>query len=249
MGGLAHYLEQDGLATTQISLIRLHSEKIRPPRALWVPFELGRPLGPPNDAAFQRRVLMAALNLLREKSGPVLVDYPEDAPQATEDEMEGWACPINLAPPAPDQNGETPGHAIEAEMKSLWPWYDLAMKNRGRSNLGASGLSLEMARELVLSFATREPREAPQDSIVPGVSNAEGLRLAVDELKAFYVDAATAQPDNATGSDIQDWFWRETAFAAVLQGLRKRLLASDDEELALVGEWFLVPSSHWLEES
>jgi len=35
----------------------------------------------------------------------------------------------------------------------------------------------------------------------------------------------------------------------VLQGLRKRLLASDDEELALVGEWFLVPSSHWLEES
>ena len=72
MGGLAHYLEQDGLATTQISLIRLHSEKIRPPRALWVPFELGRPLGPPNDEAFQHRVLKAALDLLAAPSGPVL---------------------------------------------------------------------------------------------------------------------------------------------------------------------------------
>ncbi|PPR23423.1 MAG: hypothetical protein CFH39_00667 [Alphaproteobacteria bacterium MarineAlpha10_Bin2] len=67
MGGLAHYLEEEGLATTQISLIRLHSEKTRPPRALWVPFELGRPFGPPNDVPFQRRVLMATLELLQAK--------------------------------------------------------------------------------------------------------------------------------------------------------------------------------------
>ena len=34
MGGLAHTLEDEGIATTQISLIRLHTEKIKPPRAL-----------------------------------------------------------------------------------------------------------------------------------------------------------------------------------------------------------------------
>ena len=242
MGGLAHYLEEDGLATTQISLIRLHSEKTRPPRALWVPFELGRPLGPPNDIPFQRRVLMAALNLFAEKSGPVLVDYPEEAAKATEADMEGWVCPINLSPPASESGLDS---GIEGEMKSLRPWFDLAVEKRGRNNLGASGLSLEEARDVVLSFMTGKPKDTP----VPGVSQTEGLRLAVDDIKAFYVDAATAQPGNATGSDIQDWFWRETAFGAFLHGLRKKLMASPDADLVEAGEWFLIPSSHWREES
>ena len=245
MGGLAHYLEQDGLATTQISLIRLHSEKIRPPRALWVPFELGRPFGPPNDAAFQRRVLLAALDLLQADEGPLLMDYLEEAPKATDAEMEGWVCPINLSPAVPSQNGNTPRHEFESEMKNLWPWYELAIQSRGRSNIGASGLTLEQARDAVLSFVQGQPIDLP----VAGVSSAEGLRLAADDLKAFYIDAATARPGNASGRDIQDWFWRETAFANLLQGLRKTLLASSDEDLALIGEWFLVPSSHWLEES
>ena len=32
MGGLAHYIEDEGVPTTQISLIREHTEKIKPPR-------------------------------------------------------------------------------------------------------------------------------------------------------------------------------------------------------------------------
>ena len=68
MGALAHYLEAEGVPTTQVSLIREHTETINPPRALWVPFELGRPLGAPEDPGLQRRVLMAALNLLEAQS-------------------------------------------------------------------------------------------------------------------------------------------------------------------------------------
>ncbi len=75
MGGLAHYLEEEGVATTQISLIREHTEIIKPPRALWVPFELGRPLGLPDDPALQTRVLVAALKLLEAERGPVLEDF------------------------------------------------------------------------------------------------------------------------------------------------------------------------------
>ena len=40
MGGLGHYFESEGIASTQISLVRVHTENIKPPRALWVPFEL-----------------------------------------------------------------------------------------------------------------------------------------------------------------------------------------------------------------
>ena len=56
MGALGHFLERQGIPTTGISLVREHTEVARPPRALWVTFELGRPLGIPDDAGFQRRV-------------------------------------------------------------------------------------------------------------------------------------------------------------------------------------------------
>ncbi|SVE14489.1 uncharacterized protein METZ01_LOCUS467343, partial [marine metagenome] len=81
VGGLAHYLEEEGLATTQISLIRPQTENTKPPRALWVPFELGRPMGAPNDPEFQKKVLRAALELLDRDDGPVLIeDFSGEAP-------------------------------------------------------------------------------------------------------------------------------------------------------------------------
>ncbi len=63
--------------------MRENTEQMRPPRFLWVSFELGRPLGVPGDAAFQRRVLLAAPRLLEAECGPVLEDFPHDAPAAT----------------------------------------------------------------------------------------------------------------------------------------------------------------------
>lgn len=83
MGVLGHSIEEAGIATTQISLIREHTEAIKPPRALWVPFELGRPFGMPGDADFQKRVLRRVLALLEAESGPVLEDYPEEAPKCS----------------------------------------------------------------------------------------------------------------------------------------------------------------------
>jgi len=59
VSALGHYLEEEGIATVAIALIRPQAENTKPPRALWVPFELGRPFGPPSDAAFQKRVLLA----------------------------------------------------------------------------------------------------------------------------------------------------------------------------------------------
>jgi hypothetical protein len=64
-----------------IASVRAQAEKTRPPRALWTTSELGRPLGEPGDAPFQRRVLLAALNLLTRTDGPVtLEDFTEDPP-------------------------------------------------------------------------------------------------------------------------------------------------------------------------
>lgn len=73
---IAAELERQGIATVCIILLRSIAEKVRPPRALAVPFKHGFPLGKPHDAALQRKVIEAALALL-ESAGPppILTDY------------------------------------------------------------------------------------------------------------------------------------------------------------------------------
>jgi hypothetical protein len=93
VSALAHYLEEEGIATVAIALIRPQAERTKPPRALWVPFELGRPLGPPSDAAFQSPVLLAALHMLVEGGGPVrIADFADDDPRARPDPA--WRPPL-----------------------------------------------------------------------------------------------------------------------------------------------------------
>ncbi len=76
MSLVAAELERKGIATVVIQLLRLATEKVRPPRALAVPFRHGYPLDSPNDPAKQRAVLEAALALLEDKSlrRPAIVD-------------------------------------------------------------------------------------------------------------------------------------------------------------------------------
>src|SRR5436190_18594843 len=77
-GVLARVFEEHGLVTTSISLVREHTQKVKPPRALFVPFPFGHPLGEANDPELQTRVMRAAFALLDRDTGPVLEDYPDD---------------------------------------------------------------------------------------------------------------------------------------------------------------------------
>ena len=61
-------LERQGMSTVVIQMLRLTAEKVRPPRALVVPFRHGYPLDSPHDAAKQRAVLETALMLLEDRS-------------------------------------------------------------------------------------------------------------------------------------------------------------------------------------
>jgi hypothetical protein len=74
---VAAELERRGIATVVLQLLREIAEKMHPPRALFVPFKHGYPLGRPNDPAQQHAVIEAALRLLEDASlkPPALVDY------------------------------------------------------------------------------------------------------------------------------------------------------------------------------
>ena len=77
VGLVAAELERQGIATVAIQLLRVVAERVRPPRALCVPFRHGYPLGTPDDAAAQHAVIAAALRLLTMPTAtpPVLIDY------------------------------------------------------------------------------------------------------------------------------------------------------------------------------
>lgn len=77
MSLVAAELERRGIASVAIQLLREVALRVRPPRALCVPFPHGYPLGLPGDAALQRRVIESALSLLKAPSPvpPVLVDF------------------------------------------------------------------------------------------------------------------------------------------------------------------------------
>ena len=66
VGLVAAELERQGLATVAIQLRRFVAERVRPPRALVVPFRHGYPLDAPNDAPRQHAVIEAARRLLED---------------------------------------------------------------------------------------------------------------------------------------------------------------------------------------
>ncbi len=64
--------ERRGVVTASLTMLPDITRKIRPPRALAVPYPLGYPLGTPDDPALQRAVLRALLDLCTETTVPVL---------------------------------------------------------------------------------------------------------------------------------------------------------------------------------
>ena len=72
---IAAEIERAGIPTACIGLLREVVEKVRPPRALFVPFRHGYPLGAPHDRQLQTRVLLAALALLEKRDVPLIADF------------------------------------------------------------------------------------------------------------------------------------------------------------------------------
>ena len=200
-----------------------------------MPFILGRPLGAPNDAAFQRRVLLAALRLLDAPSGPVLADFPEEAPVPGAEEMPGVACPVRFRGPSESRDA---GAALAREIEEIAPWYDLARERRGRTTVGSSGLTVEKAARLVGAYLSGNP--APN---LDGCSSGETLKLAFEEIRAYYSEAAAARPGGADWQEIIRWFWHDTAAGRAFVALQQACMTRGDESAKLFASRSLVPNS------
>lgn len=234
MGALGRWIEEEGIATTQISLVREHTAAIRPPRVLWVPFIFGRPLGAPGDPAFQRRVLHAVLRLLEAESGPVLADYEEDVPAADEQDAGAFVCPVSFSRPAVEAGlaGD-----LQREVTQLAPWHELASRKRGRTTVTLSGLAPAAMAKFITSFIADPATPSYRDD-VPVVL---ALRLVTQDLKAYYLEAVAVQPGARAALDAREWFWRSTAAGQAFLRLRDACLAHADDAVKGFGARSLVP--------
>ena len=225
MSALSHFLESEGLSTTGISLVREHTEAMAPPRSLWVPFPLGRPFGAAGDAAFQHRVIAAALALLDRPRGPVLEDFPEPAPENASSEP--WSCPVRFARAA---TGEDIASVARAELSGLATWHELATRRRGRTAAGTSGLAIEHCLELVM------------DAIEDGRSDdVRRLKAAVEDLKTHYVEAVTAKPGAPPAGATDAMLWNESTLGQLLRRLAAGGSESNDAAMRFFASDSLIP--------
>ncbi|MBT6274982.1 MAG: hypothetical protein HOI95_12690 [Chromatiales bacterium] len=225
---LALFLEAAGLPTTIVSLIRLHSEKVSPPRSLWVPFELGRPLGDPGDEATQLDVVTRALSLLTTAEAPgVIEDY---VPSQSSAANHSWTGPALRA------------ESLDDEVTELMPRYEAAQAAVGKTTVGVSKLSVTEIAGLV-HRATQGDYDFPDEA--DGLPYTLRLRYALDDLKSFYTEAGAAGDNQPSSDELGDWFWRETTGGRTLIGLRERLMATDRKGLQTLGANLTVPR-YWL---
>ena len=237
MSALGHYLEEEGIATVAIALIRPQAENTKPPRALWVPFELGRPFGPPNDPTFQKRVVLAALGMLVEDGGPVrIIDFPDDDPRARPDPA--WQPPFM---PVAVANGDAESLAsgLEAEILLLQGAHRRWLEQHGRSTVGLTGLPIGDCARYVADWLRVKAPPSPRD----GFSAPLILRFAVDDLKAFCLEAAAAGTAKPSSRQLTDWLWNATATGAAIHVLREMLQAHEDDRLRLIVSNFIVPAA------
>ena len=219
-----------------VALLREHAETMRPPRSLWVPFDLGRPFGSPGDVALQTATLRAALRLFDRESGPVLDDF-DAAGFELDDEDDTWVCPVSFA--APGGGEVTLSQRLGQEIEQLRPWYELARERRGRTTVGLIPASIDERADWLAACA-----EALAEKGLAGQSMVDSLRWASLDLRAYYFEAACAQPGATKGTALESWFWRDTSAGELLQALRQRCLAAADPDLQRVGEFMLVPDAY-----
>ena len=237
MSALGHYLEEEGLATVAISLIRPQTENTKPPRALWVPFELGRPIGPPSAAAFQKRVVLAALRMFERGNGPVVIeDFPDDDPRATQDPT--WQPAFGPAA-VNARSADSLAARLEGEILQLQDAHERWVAQHHRTTVGLSGLPIGDCARYVADWLRGRAPPSPRE----GFSAPLILRFAVDDVKAYCLEAAAAGAARPSSRQLGDWFWDESASGAAIHALREALQASDDDRLKLIVANFMVPAT------
>ena len=77
MGLVQREIEKAGIPTVGVSIVRDYTEKVLPPRTVYIKWPFGHPLGEPGNIKQQRTVILEAFRVLYESVAPgEIVDLP-----------------------------------------------------------------------------------------------------------------------------------------------------------------------------
>lgn len=223
MSVLARVFEEHRIATVSIAMVREHAARVKPPRALFVPFFFGFALGRPNDPGYQHQVLQSAFSLLGAAEGPVLEDFPDDS------------APANM-PQASQVEGEAGQGARSAadEVTALRAFYERWVDDHGgRTAVGLCGIPQRRFRAVIrfLEACAAGEDGADMDERPATVSKLQFVRYCVDDLKAFYYEARMEQHKESDEDSLHRWFWGSTAAGKLVANLAATLNESEDPAL------------------
>lgn len=216
---LARVFEEAGLTAIAIAMVREHAVKVKPPRALFVPFPFGYALGKPNDPHLQHRIIAATLDLVQEGSGPVLADFPDEG------------TPLPLPQASAVERAETQADRDAAdEVTALRAFYERWVEEHdGRTSMGLCGIPQRRFRGVIRFLdAYARGEEADMKERPAEVALEQFLRYCVDDLKAFYYEARMAQRLDSSEPELHRWFWGETAAGQLVRAVAGRMGATDD---------------------
>ena len=115
--------------------------------------------------------------------------------------------------------------------------YSISLNRRSRSTVGASDIGIEQLGAFVAGFLDDTWPERYRDDI----SLCDNFKLACEDLKAWYQEAAMAQPGAPKPPTIADWLWGETTLGRMFLDLAERLAASEDQEMREMAQHYFVP--------
>lgn len=117
------------------------------------------------------------------------------------------------------------------EIAQLRIWYDLGLESKGRTAVVNFGPDSALA--LLSAYALNAETKFSRTDLPFAVA----LRLAAQDLKAFYFEAAIARPGAALpeSAAFNQWFWTETAAGLVLKTIKERCVNEADESLRMTG--------------
>ena len=234
--------EKEGLTTVLVGFVREHIEKIKPPRALFLDFPMGRGMGKPNNPEFQTKVIRSAFNLLDDPIGPILADFPETIP--VENGRMGYALPPALVL-KPDSIGDIDLLLanVDAEIKMLSADYDKAVSYRGRTTVGASELPISELTNFIAGFLDGNIPKSPRK----GLAAIPLLKLVAEDLQAYYTETRTHRDNIDNLELIGRWFWEETEAGRLLLYLEAKALVSENKVMRQLVEMSLITPRFWSE--
>lgn len=226
MSVLARVFEEHGLSTVTISLVREHTVKVNPPRAVFVPFPLGLPLGHPGNVAEQTAVLELALSTFEAPSGPVLVEYAESGGD------EGGS-PVQASDVA--VRADVAELDLANEVTLMRRYWEQHQERTGRTGVGLSRVPPQRFRGVVRFLEAYVDDPAADTPERPAeLEKLVFIRAAVDDLRNLYAEARMQTHPQESSDDRQRWLFGETALGAFLRKLGAAMSASEDPKVKAV---------------